>query len=151
MRSTWLVMMTLAALVAVGYTTLGSAEPQVGQTPPTVLLNVTSGDEDLLAVTTAFHVAEHSLARGRTAVLFFNVRGPVIASKRLPETTKLGGDPPIRQQLAELIRKGAKVYVCPYCVKAAGLRKEDLVAGVELATPEKIFDHVHANSVVFSY
>jgi predicted peroxiredoxin len=151
MKSTWLVMTGLLALLAFGYSTLRSAEPPGGQQQPTVVVSVTSGGDDLLAVTTAFHLAEHSLAHGRTAVLFFNVHGPVVASKRLPETAKLGDDPPIRRQLAELIRKGVKVYVCPYCVKVAGLRKEDLVPGVEMATPEKIFAHLHADSVVFTY
>jgi len=58
-----------------------------------------SGAGDLLAVTTAFHLAEHSLADGRTAVLFFTVRGPMIASKSLPETAKLGSDQGTQQDV----------------------------------------------------
>jgi len=150
MRSTWFVAITFVGLFAIGYTAIRSAEPQAGPKQPTVMVNVTRGD-DLLAVTTAFHLAEHSLADGRTAVLFFNVRGPVIASKRLPETARLGNDPPIREQLAALIRGGAKAYVCPYCMETAGLREEDLIPGVAMATPKKIFDHLHANSVTFTY
>jgi predicted peroxiredoxin len=150
-------MRSFGLIVAVGFVLCvgGCGAPPVNPPgkadKPTIVLNVISGENDLHSVAMALHLAEHSLADGRTTVLFFNVHAPAIASKKLPKTVKFGEEPPIRQQLAELIRKGAKVYVCPFCAKAAGLREADLAEGVEMATREKLFVNLHANSVVFTY
>lgn len=150
-------MKPFGTIVAVGvlFGTVGcnapTADPSSKAEKPTIVLNLVSGEDDLHAVAMAFHLAEHSLADGRTTVLFFNVRAPYIASKKLSATAAFGQKPPLCQQLAELVKKGAKAYVCPFCAEAAGLGEKDLAEGVELATREKLFANLHGNSTVFTY
>jgi predicted peroxiredoxin len=118
---------------------------------PTIVLNITSGKEDLHAVAMALHLAGHSLADGRTTVLFFNVHAPAIAAKELADDVKFGDGLPIRQQVEELLKKGAKAYVCPFCVQSLGLKPDDFIPGIEMATRESLFSHLHTNTTVFTY
>ena len=142
---------TLAFVAAVMSCVIAGCSGRSTEAEPTLVLNITSDQKDLHAVVMALHLAEHWLEDGRTAVLFFSVRAPAIAARNLGDDVKFGEDPPVRQQIETLIEKGARAYACPYCVKAVGMKAEDLLPGVEMATRESLFAHLHANTVVFTY
>ena len=74
-------LMSLAALAAFSCSALaGGVEPAPDQpTKPTLVINLTSGIDNLHAVVMAFHFAEHGLADGREVVVFLNVKAPPLA------------------------------------------------------------------------
>ena len=57
----------------------------------------------------------------------------------------------IKVPSAEEMKKGAKIVVCPGCLKVAGLTKGDLLPGLELGTKEALFGPLDENGAVFSY
>jgi predicted peroxiredoxin len=117
----------------------------------TIVVNLTSGTEDLHAVNMALELASHGLSDDRNVIVFLNVRAPELASKRLPAVCGLAGKPPVAELISKLASRGAVFLCCPSCMDVLGVEKEDLVPEVELATKEGLFGGMDTNTVVFSY
>ena len=53
---------------------------------------------------------------------------------------------------ANLISQGATLVVCPMCAKIMGVKEAELARGIAMIKDRKqIFDHLHRDSVVFTY
>lgn len=117
----------------------------------TLVINLTSGKEDLHKATMALQLAGHGLADGRKVVVFLNVRGTDLARKQAPASWVFGKNPPVPDMLKDLLKRGAAVMVCPQCMEALEIKKEDLVDGAQVASRESLFGNLGANSSVFSY
>lgn len=153
-RSTLLVAVALLALGSAGAADEAATKKPAKPVPkkPTLVVNLTSGETDLHAIAMGLHFAEHGLADGREVVVFFNVRSSPLARKDLLETVKFKDMPPIKQMIAKLLQDGAKMVVCPMCADVMGVKAEELVPGIEMIKDRKqIFDHLHVNTVVFTY
>jgi predicted peroxiredoxin len=53
--------------------------------------------------------------------------------------------------IKQLIEKGAGVYACPTCLKIAGFKPEDLIAGVQVAQKDKFFDFTKGRIITLDY
>ena len=116
-----------------------------------MLFNITSGPmEDAHAVTMALQLAGHALTDGREVVLFFNVRGVQVPTKSLPEDLAFRAEP-ISALLADVMKRGAEVHVCPHCMNALDVSAEDLIDGAVVTDREKLFSKIGSNTVVFTY
>ena len=94
----------------------------------------------------------YTLADGREVVIFFNVKAPPLARKELSDTVKFKEMPPVRAMIADLLKQGAKMVVCPMCAEITGVEADQLAPGIDMIEDRKqIFDHMHFNSVVFTY
>lgn len=116
-----------------------------------VVLNLTSGKEDLHAATMGLQLAGHALADGRRVVMFFNVRAPELVIKKSNEHLSFGGNPPIGKMVEDLLKSGAEAMVCPSCMKVMGVDEGELMPGVKVATRESLFASLGSSTVVFSY
>ncbi|MBN2476377.1 MAG: DsrE family protein [Pirellulales bacterium] len=126
--------------------------PEGDSPKPTLVVNLTSGQDDLHAVVMAFHFAEHGLDDGREVVVFFNVASPPLACKNLDASVKFREMPPVRAMVAHLLNRGAKIVVCPLCAKITGVTAEELAPGIAMIKDRRqIFGHLHGEAVVFSY
>lgn len=118
---------------------------------PTVFINLTSGKEDLHAVTMSYQLAGHALEAGRKVVLFFNVRAPELVDGGLSREFQFRDNPPLREMLSDLIGRGAQVIVCPHCLEAMGVEESNLADGASVATAESLFGNLGQETVVFTY
>jgi len=141
------VLICLAGSIWLGGT-LGSS---VDGGKSTVVFNITSGKEDLQAVTMALQLAGHALDDGREVVLFLNVRAPEFAARQFPDKIAFRTNPPTKTMFADLTKRGARVLVCPHCVEALGMTAANLAEGMHLASRETLFGSLGPNSVVFTY
>jgi len=150
-RTLWIVLAISVCLVGAYVTNAhDSVSPETQK--PTLVINLTSGTEDLHAVVMGLHFAEHGLADGREVVIFFNVKAPPLARKELSDTVKFKEMPPVRAMIADLLKQGAKMVVCPMCAEITGVEADQLAPGIDMIEDRKqIFDHMHFNSVVFTY
>jgi predicted peroxiredoxin len=140
------ILMVSVCYVAYAGRTDASARPKGA-----LVVNLTSGQEDLHAVNMALELAGHGLDDGRQVILFLNVRAPEVGSKKLPPTCALAGKLPITDMLRKVIQRGGIVLCCPSCMKVVGIDEADLLPGIKLATREGLFGKLGAESVVFSY
>lgn len=118
---------------------------------PGIFLNITSGQEDLHAVSMALGLAKTSLEHGNKVVLFLNVHAPVIASKNFGAEAKFADFPPVKDMLAEVVAKGGTVMVCGHCAGVCNVSPTDLIAGVSVSEHGDVLNHLEAGMVGFSY
>jgi predicted peroxiredoxin len=127
-----------------------AAAPALKLGKPTVLLSVISGADKPHNVTMALQLANHALAAKRRVVLFFSVRGVQIPQQGLNETLAFNAKP-LKTLLAEVIKNGAEVQVCPHCLKALKVDAKQLVAGAKVTTRELLFSALGPNTQVFTF
>ena len=119
---------------------------------PVVFFNVTvDGESDPQRLDMAMKLAGFSLDEKRKVVMFFNVKGVHVPSKKFPADRKYGDNKPIQEQLKALIKRGADVHVCPICMKALGVEKDDLIEGAKVTTRPSLFANIGGNTAVFTY
>ena len=146
----WLLAVVMAVVFA-GCDAEGGKSLSAGMYPPAMILNITSGpDSDGHAVTMAMQLAGHALDDGRDVTLFFNVKSPPLVARNGP-ALQYGKNPPVREMVQALIKRGADVLVCPHCLKATGTSPDDLIVGAQVANREKLFGRIGRDSVVFTY
>jgi sulfur relay (sulfurtransferase) complex TusBCD TusD component (DsrE family) len=78
----------------------------------------------------ALTFTENVLKRGHPVTVFLNDEGVKIAVKSSSEAAKG------RDALERLMKGGATVIACPYCMKHYGVRESDLLEGVKVGNPE---------------
>jgi len=135
---------TLAALVIL---LAGAAAAEKS----TILINITSGPEDLHKATMALQLGGHAMDDGRDLAVFLNVRSPIFATKDCPDQLSFGKNPPVKEMLAALVKRGAKVHVCPHCMEALGISAGDLIDGAQTTNREKLFGLLGPNTHIFGY
>lgn len=124
-----------------------------GSTAKTVFfMNITGdGSDDLQRLDMAMKLAGFALDEKRDVFIFFNVKGVHVPTKKFSADVKFKDDKPIKEQLAGLIERGAVVHVCPICMKALGVDKDDIIEGASVTTRPKLFAEIGANTAVFTY
>jgi len=138
----------LSVVIVILATLLASA---AGAEKSTILINITSGPEDLHKATMALQLGGHALDDGRDLAIFLNVRSPVFAAKDCPAQLSFGKNPPVKTMLAALVKRGAKVHVCPHCMEALGITADDLIDGAQVTNREKLFGLLGPNTHIFTY
>jgi sulfur relay (sulfurtransferase) complex TusBCD TusD component (DsrE family) len=79
----------------------------------------------------ALHFGQKQLERGHPLTVFLNDRGVFIGAKQGAERFAKH-----HAIIAELLSAGAKVIVCPMCMKHYGVAEGDLLEGTETGNPE---------------
>lgn len=143
--------MALALMLAgVTFATAGGIQAAAAE-KPAVFLNLTSGQEDLHAVSMGLGLALSSLEHGHEVVIFLNVHAPVIASASLGDDVKIADFPPVKELLARAIAQGATVLVCGHCTEVCGVAKDSLIDGVKVSQHGDVLTHLKPGMVSFSY
>lgn len=93
-----------------------------------------------------------ALEAGYDVVFFLNVRGVHLAStKRQQDTFGPTGHTP-REMLQAALEEGARVVICPMCLKKAGMTMDTVIEGAERGGPEVTFKLMaDDDTVVMSY
>lgn len=99
----------------------------------TIFYNVTT--DDTWAAGMALGQASMAAQNGYKVVVFLNVRAVYLASKSRAQDTFSGTGKTADAMLTALAKNGARVIICPMCMKKAGMTEADLVEGVELGGP----------------
>jgi predicted peroxiredoxin len=141
----------IVGVVVMASCTQESSETSTDGDEPTMVFNITSGPDDVHAVSMGLSLATKSLAHGRPVLVFFNVKGAELPVADLPDSVQFGEWPPIREMIETLVADGATVLVCPNCAEVAGVGEEDLIEGVSFATAETLFGGMPKGSISFSY
>ncbi|MCB1505109.1 MAG: DsrE family protein [Hyphomicrobiaceae bacterium] len=100
-----------------------------------------AGDSDPLFVnmtTSDAHRAEMAIGfsrkqqeRKHPVTVFLNDKGVAVAAK-----SKAGEFAKHQGMLAQIIKDGGTVIVCPMCMKHYGIAKDDLIDGAQVGNPE---------------
>ena len=116
-----------------------------------VVLNLTSGTDDLHAVSMGLALAIHSLEHGHETAVFLNVHAPELASTELGDDVKYADFPPVKEMLGTFMEKGGTLYACEHCTGVCGVATEELLDGIVVTKHGKLLAALNGNSLVFSY
>jgi len=122
-----LVALLLSVLLSAG--TSATAAEQVAVEGAPLFINLITDDPHRANMALSF--GKNQLGLGHPLTVFLNDRGVFIAAKQGAERFGLH-----QELIAELLTAGAKVIVCPMCMKHYGIAEEDLLKGVEVGKPE---------------
>ena len=103
------------------------------------------------AVDMAMKFAGFALDESRDVFMFFNVKGVTVPSSHLADDGAFQQNPPVKQQLAKLIERGARVHVCPVCMKALDLDASALMPGAQVTDRAALFGAIERGTCVFTY
>jgi predicted peroxiredoxin len=144
-----------AALLNLGCaTTSSNTNPQtVAATPAkaALLINVTSGKENLHAASMGLNLAKMALASGHEVVVFLNVAAPVLATTSLGDEVKFADFTPVSQLVREIIAKGGKVIVCGHCAAVSNVAENTLLPGTQVSHHGELLGVLKPGMVTFSY
>lgn len=80
-----------------------------------------------------------------------NVKAPPLGSTTLGADAQFEDRTASREQVAALVKGGAKILVCQECAAKTGVTATDLLPGVAFADRESLFGGLNEQTVVFSY
>ena len=127
-------------------------DPSVMNGPAPVLISVISDmNTNPQAVDMAMKFAGFALDESREVFMFFNVKGVSVPSSQLTDDAAFQENAPVKEQLAQLIERGAKVHVCPVCMKALDVTAADLMTGAEVTNRAALFGAIERGTCVFTY
>jgi predicted peroxiredoxin len=134
-------------LAVLSFSMPASAEAKKG-----LFINLTSDELNRAARAIALGIS--ALERGDIDVtIFLNVEGANLADKNRPQHTHATLNMTPHDLLRDFIKKGGNLMVCPMCMRSVGgMREEDLMGGVHVASPDRIFDLMYTEGThVVSY
>jgi predicted peroxiredoxin len=88
----------------------------------------------------ALHFANVQMERGHPVTLFLNQQSVLFAAKGTPMGAWPMSGKTIREMLADLMKKGAKVVVCQMCAQMQNVDESDLIKGAKMGNPELVAD-----------
>lgn len=114
-----------------------------------IVVNVTSSDN--IKAPMALMFATKGLERGLKMTVWLNTEGVRLAVKGFNPPSNASNGKNTHEMIANFIKKGGKVLVCPMCLKAQGYDKNDLVSGVTLSDADITFAAIGASDKVVSF
>lgn len=114
-------------LAAVLLTATGVAMQQADAYKRTVLIHITSGENEVHAATMGVEHALSTLNAGKSVVILLDVDGVAAAAKNPSTNLKTAS-----QNMQKFLDSGGRVIACEHCIAMAGLKSTDLLPGVEI-------------------
>ncbi len=116
----------------------------------TIFYNLTT--DEAWAAGMAIGQATKALENGYNVAIFLNVRGVFLASKKFKTDSWAASGESLQDMLKTARDKGAKVIICPMCMKKAGLSMDDIIEGVVKGGPDVTMKAMTAdNTAVISF
>jgi len=97
-----------------------------------ILVNATYGTDDVERATVPWVVASASAAADNDTVIFLTAQSVHLAKKGGADGVQGKGYPAIAELISATVENGGKIWVCPACAGANGIKAEDLIEGAAL-------------------
>lgn len=156
----------LVVLMAAGLAGLvgPSANAQTATPAPVrkpVIVVLTSGASEMSRYMMALNLAGSALDAGREVAVYLDVNAPELARRDKSNRSFVAGRrtgagrdveavPAPQKMLGDLMVKGAKVYVCPACLKYEKITLESLLEGITVLTNKELLE-MSVDATVLSY
>ena len=116
-----------------------------------LFLNLTT--DDVWRGAMALNFANRNLEAGHPVTIFLNITGVRIAVKerKIPQHVNAITEKTLQELLEDAMKGGAKVIVCPFCLKQAGFVPRNVIQGVELGGPDVTIPVLYESEKVLSY
>lgn len=119
------------------------------ETKELVVLMTKGIDHELSSV--AFTIANGGITSGFKVYAFLTSSAVDLVRKRGSDMTHVPPLDPLRELIADFLRRGGTIWACPPCVKSRGYSAEDFIEGVELAGSSKMHERLMAGAASLSF
>jgi len=114
-----------------------------------LFLHISSGYDNPKKVLMALTLA-NKVKGMKDVTLFFDVEGVRIL-KEGAKDIDMKAYMPLQESLDNLVAAGVPIMACPMCLKAAGIEKEMLREGVEIATVDGFYNFTEGRILTLDY
>jgi predicted peroxiredoxin len=114
-----------------------------------VLLHITHGHTNPHRVLMPLQMAS-IMAEDKKVLIYLDIDAVYLVTRDTKDI-EFSHFTPLKASLEELINRGVEIYACPGCMKAAGIKDEDLIDGVRIAEKEKFFDFADGRIITLNY
>jgi predicted peroxiredoxin len=108
---------------------LGIGAPASAGSSDPLFLNMTADEAHRALMALMF--SRNQQARGHAVTVFLNDRGVLVGSKTNAEKYREQ-----QQIIADVLKKGGTVLICPMCMAHYGVAEADLLPGIKVGNPE---------------
>ena len=116
-----------------------------------LLINLTHAKDDPDRTTVAFVIANAGLAAGQDVTVFLNVDAVWLAVPGYADDITAPGFKPMHELLATYLSNGGRLWVCPPCFDARGLKRDSLVEGATFAGGAAVVELLTQGAASLSY
>jgi sulfur relay (sulfurtransferase) complex TusBCD TusD component (DsrE family) len=118
----------LAILLAVFALVVGAVAPALANDDP-LFVNMTTDEPHRAKMAIVFSRKQQE--RKHPVTIFLNDKGVLVGSKSKSQEFKEH-----QETLAAIMKDGGNVVACPMCMEHYGVKKEDLLDGIQVGSPE---------------
>lgn len=113
------------------------AASQSDSSRPTVVIHVTSGPENLVAIERAYQMARAGLKEQRNVVLYFSQGGTQTAVRRFPREMRIDARSSYWQRFQDLIHEGARPVICGDSASLLGIQDGEFFQNTEITNDDR--------------
>lgn len=118
--------------------------------PRDLVVVITHGvDHELSSV--AFTIANGGLTAGLRVSIFLTSAGVDLARKRAIDSAQVKPLDPLRDLVADFIKRGGTIWACTPCAKGRGYEKDDLIDGVTIAGASGMHELIAKGAATLSF
>ena len=139
-----LAFLTLAIVAPSPSAAQASASPRDG-----IVVHITHGAEDPHRLLMGLQMAA-GMVDTHDVLVYFDVKGVEAVLKDAPDVA-YAQFPRLKEQLANLQRRGVTVMACPGCLQAIGKTPQDLAPGIQASDRSKFFTFTRGRILTLDY
>ena len=106
------------------------------------LVHCADGKNNAEGATVTFIIAAAAAATSDQTVIFLSSDAVRIATEAYGKEIQADGYETFRSYLASFLENGGELWVCPVCVNARGIEKDELIEGAEIKGAAAVIEFV---------
>ncbi len=142
-------LLSAAALLAVTMVAPSRAAAQATAPRDGIVVHITHGAEDPHRLLMGLQMAA-GMVETHDVLVYFDVKGVEAVLKDAPDVA-YAQFPRLKEQLANLQRRGVTIMACPGCLQAIGKTPQDLAPGVQASDRSKFFTFTRGRILTLDY
>lgn len=143
-------LISAAALLTVAMLAPSRSAAQAATTPRDgIVVHITHGAEDPHRLLMGLQMAA-GMVETHDVLVYFDVKGVEAVLKDAPDVA-YAQFPRLKEQLANLQRRGVTIMACPGCLQAIGKTPQDLAPGVQASDRSKFFTFTRGRILTLDY
>ncbi len=116
-----------------------------------LLVNLTSGKDNIDKATVGFVVANAGIASGQETAIFLSIEAVLLAQQGLADDIHAAGFKPLKELIDTFIAGGGMVWVCPPCANIRAVTEDTLISGAVFAGGAKVVEFLSQGAGSVSY
>ncbi len=140
--------LALAAMLLLSLPSIALADATAAK----LVVHIGHATDDLHAASMGLSLARMLQKKGAGVTVFLDREGVRLADDDLPRSLGWGQKAePVADILADFVKAGGRVLLCPHCAEMAGIVKDDLVEGARIAIADEVAELFLSADKVIDY